>query len=124
MEESSALAYEQLEQNISQRVIVLYQTLLGHQLNQVSSKLVDQTLTIIAEDSITRVEQFLAHNDQNELASQVRLSLYKALEPHLKFLIEEVVAVPVLDVLCNSAFDTGRTSIVAILAAAPDIGFN
>jgi uncharacterized protein YbcI len=122
MEESSALAYEQLEQNISQRVIVLYQTLLGHQLNQVSSKLVDQTLTIIAEDSITRVEQFLAHNDQNELASQVRLSLYKALEPHLKFLIEEVVAVPVLDVLCNSAFDTGRTSIVAILAAAPDIG--
>ncbi len=124
MEESSALAYEQLEQNISQRVIVLYQTLLGHQLNQVSSKLVDQTLTIIAEDSITRVEQFLAHNDQNELASQVRLSLYKALEPHLKFLIEEVVAVPVLDVLCNSAFDTGRTSIVAILAAAPDIGVN
>jgi uncharacterized protein YbcI len=124
MEESSALAYEQLEQNISQRVIVLYQTLLGHQLNQVSSKLVDQTLTIIAEDSITRVEQFLAHNDQNELASQVRLSLYKALEPHLKFLIEEVVAVPVLDVLCNSAFDTGRTSIVAILAAAPDIGLD
>jgi uncharacterized protein YbcI len=124
MEESSALAYEQLEQNISQRVIVLYQTLLGHQLNQVSSKLVDQTLTIIAEDSITRVEQFLAHNDQNELASQVRLSLYKALEPHLKFLIEEVVAVSVLDVLCNSAFDTGRTSIVAILAAAPDIGVN
>jgi uncharacterized protein YbcI len=124
MEESSALAYEQLEQNISQRVIVLYQTLLGHQLNQVSSKLVDQTLTIIAEDSITRVEQFLAHNDQNELASQVRLSLYKALEPHLKFLIEEVVAVPVIDVLCNSAFDTGRTSIVAILAAAPDIGVN
>ena len=124
MEESSALAFEQLEQNISQRVIVLYQTLLGHQLNQVSSKLVDQTLTIIAEDSITPVEQFLAQSNQNELASQVRLSLYKALEPHLKFLIEEVVAVPVIDVLCNSAFDTGRTSIVAILAAAPDIGFN
>jgi uncharacterized protein YbcI len=124
MEESSALAFEQLEQNISQRVIVLYQTLLGHQLNQVSSKLVDQTLTIIAEDSITRVEQFLAQSNQNELASQVRLSLYKALEPHLKFLIEEVVAVPVIDVLCNSAFDTGRTSIVAILDAALDIGFN
>lgn len=124
MEESSALNLEQLEQNISQRVLVLYQTLLGQQLNQVSSKLVDRTVTVIVEDSITHVEQFLAQNNQHELATQVRLSLYKVLEPRLKFLIEEVVSVPVVDLLCNSSFDTGRTSIVAVLAATPNIDFD
>lgn len=121
MEKSSVLTPEQLEQNISQQLIVLYQTSLGHQLSHVSCKLVDKTITIVAEDSITGLEQFLLKNNQDELAKQIRLTLYKVLEPHLKFLFEEVVNVPVVDVICNSVIQTGRTSIVAILAAIPDL---
>lgn len=122
MEKSSVLTPEQLEQNISQRLIVLYQTKLEHQLGHVSCKLVDKTITIVAEDSITGLERFLLKNDQYELAKQIRLTLHKVLEPHLKFLFEEVVNVPVVDVICDSVFQTGRTSIVAVLAAMPDLG--
>ena len=122
MEKSSVLTPEQLEQNISQRLIVLYQTKLEHQLNHVSCKLVDKTITIVAEDSITGLERFLLKNNQYELAKQIRLTLHKVLEPHLKFLFEEVVNVPVVDVICDSVFQTGRTSIVAVLAAMTDLG--
>jgi len=127
MEETSELAVEQLEQSLSQRVVVLYLTDLGHQLNQVSCNLVDKTLTIVIENSITRLEQFLVRSNRQEMAKQVRLNLHKALEPHLKALIEEVVKVPVIDLLCDSAFDTGRTSIVAVLATVPaldELGLN
>lgn len=122
MEKSSVLTPEQLEQNISQQLIVLYQTKLEHQLGHVSCKLVDKTITIVAEDSITGLERFLLKNNQYELAKQIRLTLHKVLEPHLKFLFEEVVNVPVVDVICDSVFQTGRTSIVAVLAAMPDLG--
>lgn len=121
MEDTSALALQQLEQKVTQRVTELFQNYLGHQPQHVSCKLTEKTLTIVAEDSITRVEQFLAGRGRQELAQQVRLSLLKTLEPQLTYLVEEVVNVPVLDVIGDSAFDTGRTSFVTILAAEPDV---
>lgn len=120
MEEFLAPTLEQLEQNLSQQVIVLFQTHLGHHLDRVSCKLVDGSLTIVAEDSITRLEEFLTQSDRHELAKQVRVALLKALEPQIISLIEEVLKVPVVDVMYDSVFDTGRTSIVAILAATPE----
>jgi uncharacterized protein YbcI len=121
MEESSALTLEQLEQKLAQEVIVLYQTHLGHQLQRVSCKLRDKTLTIVAEDSMTRLEQFLVQNNKHELAREVRANLNKVLEPDLKFLIEEVLDVPVIDVLCNSELESSRTSVIAVLSANPSL---
>jgi len=120
MEESLAPTLEQLEQNLSQQVIVLFQTYLGHQINKVACKLAEKSITIVAEDSITRLEKFLSQSDRYELAKQVRVALLKALEPEIKLLIEEVLNVPVIDVMYDSGFETGRTSIVAVLAATPD----
>ena len=120
MEESLAATLEQLEQNLSQRVIVLFQTYLGHHLDRVACKLAEKSITIVAEDSITRLEKFLSQSDRYELAKQVRVALLKALEPEIKLLIEEVLNVPVVDVMYDSVFDTGRTSIVTILAAPPN----
>jgi uncharacterized protein YbcI len=93
---------------------------LGHQLNKVSCKLGEKSITIVAEDSITRLEKFLSQSDRYELAKQVRVALLKALEPEIKLLIEEVLNVPVIDVMYDSGFETGRTSIVAVLAATPN----
>lgn len=125
MEDTSALALQQLEHKLAQRVIELFQNYLGHQPQHVSCKLAEKNLTIVAEDSITRLEQFLANRGRQELAQQVRVSLLKALEPQLTDLVEEVANVPVVDVIGNSTFETGRTSIVAILAAEPDaVGLN
>ena len=120
MEESLAPTLEQMEQNLSQQVIVLFQTYLGHHLDIVACKLAERSLTIVAEDSITRLEKFLSQSDRYELAKQVRVALLKALEPEIKLLIEEVLNVPVVDVMYDSVFDTGRTSIVTILADPPN----
>ena len=120
MEESLAPTLEQVEQNLSQQVVVLFQTYLGHHLDTVACKLAEKSITIVAEDSITRLEKFLSQSDRYELAKQVRVALLKALEPEIKLLIEEVLNVPVVDVMYDSVFDTGRTSIVAILAAPPN----
>ncbi|HCF30135.1 MAG TPA: hypothetical protein DEV81_23700 [Cyanobacteria bacterium UBA11049] len=120
MEKSLAPTLEQLEQNLSQRVIVLFQTYLGHQPNKVTCKLAERSIAIVAEDSITRLEKFLSQSNRYELAKQVRATLLKALEPEIKLLIEEVVKVPVVDVIYDSGFETGRTSIVAVLAATPN----
>lgn len=116
MAESSKLAHGQLEQSLSQKVMLLYVTQLGHEPNKVSCHLVDKMLTIVIEDSITRPEQLLAKSGKQELAKQVRLNIHQALGLHLKSLIEEVVKIPVLDLFTDSALETGRTSIVAVLA--------
>lgn len=116
MAETSKLAHGQLEQSLSQKVMLLYLTQLGHEPNKVSCQLVDKTLTIIIEDSITRPEQLLAKSGKRELAEQVRSNIHQALGLHLKSLIEEVVKIPVVDLFSDSAFETSRTSIVAVLA--------
>lgn len=121
MEESLSPTLEQLQQELVQQVIKLYRTHLGYELLQVSCHIVDKTVTILAEDSITQLEQFLGKNEQLELALQVRSNLLKSLEPYLQSLMEQVIGVPVVDVICNSTFETGRTSIVALLATVPNI---
>jgi uncharacterized protein YbcI len=121
MEESLSPTLEQLQQELVQQVAELYHTHLGHHLLQVSCHIVDKTVTILADNSITRLEQFLEQNQKLDLALQVRSSLLKSLEPHLQFLLEKAIGVPVVDVICNSTFETGRTSIVALLSAAPNI---
>jgi uncharacterized protein YbcI len=121
MEESLSPTLEQLQQELVQQVIKLYRTHLGHELLQVSCHIVDKTVTILAEDSITQLEQFLGKNEQLELALKVRSNLLKSLEPYLQSLIEQVIGVPAVDVICNSTFETGRTSIVALLTTVPNI---
>lgn len=121
MAETSKLTHGQLEQSLSQKVMVLYLTKLGHQPDTVSCQLVDKILTIIIEDSITQPEQLLAKIGNHKLAKQVRSNINQSLGPHLKSLIEEVVKVSVVDLLSDSAFETERTSIVAVLASLAQV---
>lgn len=118
MGETLKLTYRQLEEMLSQNVRAMYLTQLGHQPRQVACKLVDKTITIFIQGSITKVEELLVKNGKQQLAELVRLQLQKTLQPHLKLLVEEACTVPVIDVLSDSS-NTGNTSIVAILAATP-----
>lgn len=121
MWQTSTLTYKQLVQKLNERLIVLYFTLLGHEINSISYQIGYKTLTIVIEDSLTRPEQLLASNGQWELAKRVRYTINKALQPELKLLIEKLVNVPVIDLLCNTGFDTGCTSMVAVLATMPEV---
>lgn len=121
MVETSELTYRQLEERLSQRVMNTYITLLGHQPRQVSCKLADKTLTIIVEGSITKPEQLLTRQGNQPLAEQVRYNIQKALQSHIKLLVEESFAVPVIDILSSSKPNTNHASIIAILEATPQV---
>lgn len=111
----------QIERTLSQRIQALYRTQLEHQPSRVTCQIFDEKIAIILEDSITQPEQLLIENDQEELAEQVRSKLDEAIEPQLKALIEEVVGVPVIDLLSDAKLETGRTATIAILAQVPQL---
>ena len=120
-QESSKPTRGQLERLLSQRLQALYREQLGHQPGKVTCQLFDEKLAVIVEDSITPPEQLLANTGQIELAEQVRSDLDKAIQPHLKGLIEEVLGVSVLDLLSDATLETGRTGIIAVLEVTPEV---
>lgn len=121
MTKASNLTVKQLEQEIVESIQDLFKNLLGHQPQQVSCQLVDKTLTVLLQDSITQPEQILVESGKNDLVKQVRSNILVAIESPLRANIEEVVGIPVIDLFSNSTLDTRRTSVVAILAAAPNL---
>ena len=110
-----------LEQNLSQRIKALYLEQLGHNPDKVECRLTNQTLTIIVDNPITQPEQLLLKSGKQEFADLVRSTIHKAFQPQIKALIEEVFATHVLDLLGDSKIQTGRTSIVAVLADSPSL---
>jgi uncharacterized protein YbcI len=117
----SKLMREQLEQILSQRIQALYRVQLGHQPGQVTCRLFDEKLVILIEDAITLSEKMLLKTGQFPLVQEMHSDLNKVLEPQLKQLIEEVVQVPVVDLLSNATLETGRSGTIAVLAALPQV---
>lgn len=120
-QESSKPTRGQLERTLSQRLQALYRDQLGHQPSKVTCQLFDEKLAIIVENSITPPEQLLADRGQAELAEQVRSELDEAIQPQIKSVIEEVLSVDVLDLLTDATLETGRTGIIAVLGATPEV---
>lgn len=111
----------QLELTLSQRIQALYRTHLEHQPTEVVCQLFDNKVAIILENSVTRPVQLLVEQNQQELAEKVRSNLYKALEPQLKAIIQEVLGVSVIDLLSDAKLDSGRTGAIAVLAETPNV---
>ncbi len=111
----------QLERSLSQRIQALYRTQLEHQPSRVICQIFDEKVAIILEDAITQPEQILVSNGQEKLAEQVRSGLDEALQPQLKSLIEEILRVPVIDLLSDAKLHTGRTATIAVLGEKPQI---
>jgi uncharacterized protein YbcI len=109
----------QIERALSQQIQAFYRNQLEHQPSRVVCQIFDEKIAIILEDSITQPEQILLNKGEEELAEKVRLELDEAIQPQLKALIEEVVGVPVIDILSNAKLETGRAATVAILANPP-----
>jgi uncharacterized protein YbcI len=119
---SSALPTRgQLERTLSQRVQAFYRTQLGHQPSRVQCHIADGKVIIVLEDSITKPEQVLLENGQEQLAEKVRSDLDKALHPQLEALVEEIVGVKVIDILSDATFDTGRSGTIVVLQDAPQL---
>lgn len=109
----------QLERTLSQRIQALYRQHLGHRLQDVKCQIFDQKIVILIEQSITALEQLLANSGRAELVAEVHSNVDKAIEPHVKELIEAVVGVPVIDLLSDTTLATERTGIIAVLSDVP-----
>src|SRR5690349_4501765 len=92
----------QLERNLCQRIQALYKVGLGHQPSKITCQIFDEKIAIILENSITKAERVLAENGQEELAEHVRSELDELFQPQLKQLIEEVLDIPVIDLLSDA----------------------
>ena len=113
---------EQLEEVLSQRIQILYTQKLGHQPSNVTCQLFNEQLAIVIEGSVTQPEKVLLNQGHTELAQQVRLDLTKVIQTEMQQIIEDVLSVPVIDLLSDATLKTGRTGLIVILATAPQTG--
>ncbi|MEH2329433.1 DUF2294 domain-containing protein [Nostoc sp.] len=111
----------QLETEISQRIINLYNDRLGKSPSQIICHFFDTEIVISIENSVTQAEQTLLKGGYDTLAEQIRLYLDKIIKPDLKNLIEEIIGQPVLYLMTNTNLITGRTGIVVILKELPEL---
>lgn len=111
----------QLETEISQRIISLYNDRLGKSPSQIICHFFDTEIVISLENSVTQAEQTLLKGGYDTLAEQVRLYLEKIIKPDLKNLIEEIIGQPVLYLMTNTNLATGRSGIVVILKELPEL---
>jgi uncharacterized protein YbcI len=111
----------QLERTLSQRIQSFYRDRLGHQPSKVTCQLFDEKVAIIVENSITPAEELLVTKGDEQLAERVRSSLDEAIKPQLKELIEEILNVGVVDLLSDATLETGRTGIIGVLTASPQV---
>jgi uncharacterized protein YbcI len=111
----------QVERTISQRIQALYRDKIGHQPSKVTCELFEDKLTIVLEDSITPAEQLLLQEGKEDSVEQLRSELDEIIQPQLKAEIEDIVGIPVLDLLCDSTLETGRMGLIAILEKAPTL---
>ncbi|MEH2176131.1 DUF2294 domain-containing protein [Nostoc sp.] len=111
----------QLETEISQRIINLYNNKLGKSPSQIICHFFDTEIVISIENSVTQAEQTLLKGGYATLAEQVRLYLEKIIKPDLKNLIEEIIGQPVLYLMTNTNLTTGRSGIVVILKELPEL---
>ncbi|MEH2259590.1 DUF2294 domain-containing protein [Nostoc sp.] len=111
----------QLETEISQRIINLYNDRLGKSPSQIICHFFDTEIVISIENSVTPAEQTLLKGGYDTLAEQVRLYLEKIIKPDLKNLIEEIIGQPVLYLMTNTNLRTGRTGIVVILKELSEV---
>ncbi|MBE9136677.1 DUF2294 domain-containing protein [Nodosilinea sp. LEGE 07088] len=118
---SSPPTLGQLQRNLSQQFQRLYREQLGHAPGKITCQILEEKLLLIVEKSVTKPEQLLIEEGQAELAEQVRDDLATALRPQIIDLVETTLARQVEDILTDSTLATGRTSIVVILSAPPDV---
>ncbi|AVH66861.1 hypothetical protein CDG77_12815 [Nostoc sp. 'Peltigera membranacea cyanobiont' 213] len=111
----------QLETEISQQIVKLYNKRIGKSPSQIICHFLDAEIVISLENSVTQAEYTLLKEGYATLAEQVRLYLETIIKPELKSLIEVIIGQPVLELMTNTNLATGRTGIVVVFNQLPDV---
>ena len=117
----------QAQRTLSQKIQKLYKNQIGHSTGKVTCQIIDNTVMVIAEDALTKLEQLLSEGEKDESTpvqvdvEQVRSDLDTAIRPLFVDVIQEILSIEVVDVLSDTTLETGRTAIVAVLAETPEL---
>lgn len=105
-----------LEQILVERIRSLFVNQLGHQPEDVYCRFLDNKLTIVIENAITKPEKLLMAAGYQEIVKKARSSIEKILQPEFKQIIEEVTNSQVSNILFATHLDTNYVSIIALFA--------
>ncbi|NEP18170.1 MAG: DUF2294 domain-containing protein [Leptolyngbya sp. SIO4C1] len=111
----------ELERLLSQSIQSFYREAFGQKPKRIICHLFSRELAVVAEGTPTKLEQFLKLNEFGPFAQQLRLDLDQLTKPRLISLIEEILAVPVIELLVSTGLESGYTGMLAVLAETPPV---
>ncbi|MGB6295457.1 MAG: Na-translocating system protein MpsC family protein [Rivularia sp. (in: cyanobacteria)] len=103
-----------VDQILVERIQSLFLDKLGHQPEDVYCRFLDNKLTIVIENAITKPEKLLMAAGYEEIVKKARGSIEKILRPEFKQIIEEVTNSDVSNILFATHLDTNYVSIIAL----------
>lgn len=109
------LINNQIENSLINRIRSLYVAELERQPSRITCQLLEGQLAILLEDALTQPERLLFDRGRTALVQQVRQGLHEILKPRVRAVIEEVIQVPILDLMMAAQLETGYVSFVAVL---------
>lgn len=111
----------QLERQLSQRLQSLYRQQFGHLPSKVTCHMFANHIAIIAENTVTGIEQFLVNHARLDLAENLRTAINRDFILVAKRAIETIIGIPVIDIMSDSALNTGYLGMVVLLENPPQV---
>lgn len=105
---------DNLEQILVERIQYLFINQLGHQPEDVYCRFLDNKLTIVIENAITKPEKLLMAAGYQDIVKKARNSIEQILQPEFKQIIEEVTDSQVSNILFATHLDTNYVSVIAL----------
>ncbi len=111
----------QLERQMSQTLQSLYRQQFGHLLSKITCHLFADKVAIVAEGSVTSIEEILFKHSRVDLARSVRLAISEDFTTQVKQAVGKILEVEIIDIMTDSAIETGYLGIIIFLQNAPEI---
>jgi uncharacterized protein YbcI len=108
-----------LKIQLLKKIREIYLQELNHPVGSVIFHFFKQALIILIEESITLPEKKLNSQDYQQIVNQMRSVFYHVIQPQIKATIEQTTDMHVVDFLCDTTLDTGRTGMIVILELKP-----
>ena len=105
---------QNIEHILAERIQSLFIDQLGHQPEDIYCRFLDNKLTIVIENAITKPEKLLIAAGYQDIVKKARGSIEKILQPEFKKIIEEISNSQVSNILFATHLDTNYVSIIAL----------
>ena len=107
---------QNIEHILAERIQSLFIDQLGHQPEDIYCRFLDNKLTIVIENAITKPEKLLIAAGYQDIVKKARGSIEEILQPEFKKIIEEISNSQVSNILFATHLDTNYVSIIALFA--------